>query len=80
MKTLAKIICTIEEGKKPFAKVKIDASTDNLLMGLGVLFNSAINKISRDTGTPTQAVKEEILKFISKERNFEAYQPTRENQ
>lgn len=80
MKTLAKIICTIEEGKKPFARVKIDASTDNLLMGLGVLFNSAINKISRDTDVPKQTVKEEILKFISKERNFEAYQPAGENQ
>ena len=76
MKTLAKIICTIEEGKKPFARIKIDASLDNLLMGLGALFYSAINKISQDTGAPKNVVKEEVLKFISEEHVFEAYQPT----
>ena len=75
MKTLAKIICTIEEDKKRFARIKINASCDNLLMGLGLLFNSAINKISQDTCAPKKAVKEEILKFISKERHFEIYQP-----
>lgn len=76
MRTLAKIVCTIEEGKKPFARIKIDASPDNLLMGLGALFNSAINKISQNTCAPKKAVKEEVLKFISKEHYFEAYQPT----
>ena len=76
MKILAKIICTIEEDKKPFARIKINASYDNLLMGLGALFNSAIDKISQDTCAPKKAVKEEILEFISKERHFEIYQPT----
>ena len=55
MKILAKIICTIEEDKKPFARIKINASYDNLLMGLGALFNSAIDKISQDTCAPIKS-------------------------
>ena len=66
MKRKVMISYTVEEGNDSVACVKIKASNEELIVGLGVIFNVAIDKIAKSTGATRKKTKEEILKFISK--------------